>query len=178
MHGRLWCGKMIYSRGNLPLGFQCPIPSTPPWKKSNPVLSEATAKASVQSFCFILKLSPLEPTPSAVGPDSCQVHVVPRSQARESVQMQGASASPGRQEKRDSLLPWDYITLGLGWTMCFFKRTNQLPKLSQAFWWVHSLVRLEASVVKHLTHALQQSSTREGEGGVSIPLAMQCYDPL
>ena len=41
-----------------------PSPSVPPWKKFEHVLSEANTKASVQSFCFILKLSPLEPTGS------------------------------------------------------------------------------------------------------------------
>ena len=54
-----------------PLVSRVPSPSVLPWKKSNRVLSKAKTKASVQSFCFILKLSPSEPTRSAVGPHGC-----------------------------------------------------------------------------------------------------------
>ena len=35
-----------------------PAPFTPPWKKSNLVPNKIKAKPSVQSFCFVLKLSP------------------------------------------------------------------------------------------------------------------------
>ena len=56
-HGRLRCDKMVYLGGNLPLGFQCLI-SLHPAIEEVQLCSQATTKASVQSFCFILKLSP------------------------------------------------------------------------------------------------------------------------
>ena len=31
--------------------------------------------------------------------------------------------------QRASLFPWDYLSLGMGWTRCFLKMTSQLPKL-------------------------------------------------
>ena len=62
---RLWC-HMVYLCGDrsCPLGFQCPFslcPAIHQWKKSNSVLSKAKTKASIQSFCFILKDGPSEP---------------------------------------------------------------------------------------------------------------------
>ena len=47
-----------------------------------------------------------------------------------------------RERESTSLLLWDYISLGLGWTRCFFQRSNQFPRLLQALQWVHPLVRL------------------------------------
>lgn len=40
-------------------------------RKCKHVVNRANIKASVQSFCFIFKLSPLEPTKSPEGPGSC-----------------------------------------------------------------------------------------------------------
>ena len=44
-----------------------PSASVPPWKKSNRVRGKAKTKAGVQGFCFMLKLSPLEPTQSIMA---------------------------------------------------------------------------------------------------------------
>ena len=55
-HARLVCGEMVYSCGRCPLDFQWSVSLCPAWKTSNLVLSKTKAKASVQSFCFILKL--------------------------------------------------------------------------------------------------------------------------
>ena len=62
-HGGLWWGMVYLCRDRgCPLGFShAPSPSVSPWKKLNHVLSKAKTKASVQSFCFIIKLSLLEP---------------------------------------------------------------------------------------------------------------------
>ena len=65
---RSWCGKTVICVG----GCLCaPFLSILPWKKSNLAFSEAKTKASVQSFCFTLKLSLLEPTQSATGSYKC-----------------------------------------------------------------------------------------------------------
>ena len=45
-----------------------PSPSVAPWKKSNRAFHKDKTKVSVQSFCFILKLSPWELTQSAADP--------------------------------------------------------------------------------------------------------------
>ena len=51
-------------------GCPCaPSLSAPPWKKLICVLSKAKTKASVQSFCVISKVGPLEPAgPLEVAP--------------------------------------------------------------------------------------------------------------
>ena len=53
-----------------------PSPSVLPWKKSNCVSGKAKRKASIQNYCFILKLSSLEPMPSG--------HVLPSEREKES----------------------------------------------------------------------------------------------
>ena len=45
--------------------------SVPPLKKFNNVFIKAKTKVSVQSFCFMLKLSTLEPMQSTLGPSGC-----------------------------------------------------------------------------------------------------------
>ena len=79
MLGRSWCcgccGK-VYSGGRLP---PCPISVILPWEESNRVLSEAKTKASVQSFCFILKLGP----GSHATCCSCRTYMATCSWARE-----------------------------------------------------------------------------------------------
>ena len=37
----------------------------------------------------------------------------------------------GQERKRASLFPWDYTSLDLRWTRCFFKMTNQFPRFLQ-----------------------------------------------
>ena len=59
-HQKLWCGK-IYPGGNKRLSL-CPISDHPAMEKTQTYLPKI--KASVQSYCFILKLSPLKPTGS------------------------------------------------------------------------------------------------------------------
>ena len=54
-----------------------PSPSTPPWKKSNLVFSKADTKASVQSFCSILKYSPAQRLVSLVCVSSCSPFQAP-----------------------------------------------------------------------------------------------------
>ena len=69
MHGRLWCDAVCLGRNKSRTWVSTfPSLSILPWKKSNLVLSKAKAKASVMSFCFILKLSPWELTQSAADP--------------------------------------------------------------------------------------------------------------
>ena len=46
------------------------------------------------------------------------------------------SQARDRDKERASLLSWDYISLGLGWTRYFFKIANQLPKLLQFFFFL------------------------------------------
>ena len=73
MRGRFCCDKMSYLGGNrsCPLGLQCPISVHPTWKKASLVLSKDKTKARVQSFCFIGKLSLLEPRSQAACPHGC-----------------------------------------------------------------------------------------------------------
>ena len=83
-HGRLWCGKIFSGRNrSCPQVSNVSSPPILPWKKPSLVLSKVEAKASVWSFCFTLKLRLLEPTLSAVGPGSCQTHMVAWSWERE-----------------------------------------------------------------------------------------------
>ena len=71
MNGRLWCGK-VFSGKNRSCSCVSNVPSLSIllWKKSSVTLSKAKAKASIQSFCFVLKLSPSEPIQSATVPSS------------------------------------------------------------------------------------------------------------
>lgn len=55
----------------LPPGFPMPLLCPSDMEKSNCVLSKAKMNVSVQNFSFFLKLSRLEPMPSAAGPLSC-----------------------------------------------------------------------------------------------------------
>ena len=47
----------------------------------------------------------------------------------------------GRERERASSFPWDYISLGLGQTRCFLKRTKELSKPLRLFIGLHTLVR-------------------------------------
>ena len=52
---------------------------------------------------------------------------------RERREKERESQKEGARENASSF-PWDYSSLGLGGTRCFYnKMTDQLPKLSQAF---------------------------------------------
>ena len=136
-HETFWCGK-VYSGGNLPLGFQIPILLHLAMEKIQSCPKQGRNKSSVQSLCFILKLSSLDPS-------SCQTCMAVWSPARNNAQMRGASARLQAREsarmhgvsvaswvgeyERASLFHWDYINVGLEWTRCFIKITNQLPKI-------------------------------------------------
>ena len=133
MSGRLRRGRALYPPGRLPPGFQRPISLRPPWKKSNRVLSEAKPKAGVWSFCFTLKLSPVDPTPpaaapTAAGPTWSSVFLEERENTRTNEASVGV---PGETEKL-SFVPGNYTTLGLGRTRSFYKIASQRPRLPQA----------------------------------------------
>ena len=58
---------------------------------------------------------------------------------------------------RVPLLPWDYISLALGWARCFLKMTNQLSKLLHTSGWYTSQpitsfprLDLQASLAQHV----------------------------
>ena len=108
-----------------------------PWKKSNCILREVKTKASVQSFRFIIRRSLLQPAQSTLAPVAAGP-TWSRAPEQESAQTHGVSAllreretekERERERVRAPLFPCDYISLGLGWTRCFFKRTNRFFKL-------------------------------------------------
>ena len=93
--------------------------------------------------------------------------------------MHGASALPSGHEGEGERQAF-FISLGLGWTRCFFKMTGQLPKLSGAF---HRFIP-----TSEIDRALWYSPapppcppTRiqywRGKGGVLISMVEQCSDP-
>ena len=69
----------------------------------------------------------LEPTPSAVGLVATRPTWL-HTPWRDSTQVNRQVITKWARE-RTSLFPWDYISLGLGWTKCILKMTNQIPKL-------------------------------------------------
>lgn len=77
------------------------FPSVLPWKKSNLVLSNATSKAKVQHFPFILKVNSLEPW-QLLDPHGC-MHPVQREHANKqgSVCYQVRDRERGRQRGRE-----------------------------------------------------------------------------
>lgn len=60
MRGRLCAARFIWME--IEAVAWVPPSLVQPWRKSNPIFSKAKIKASGQSICFILRLSPLEPT--------------------------------------------------------------------------------------------------------------------
>lgn len=104
-----------------------PSASVPPWKRSNRVRSEAKTKASVHCSCFILKLSPLEPTQSGICLVAARPHGHMLLGEREYVNTPGECMERSKRETV-SLIPWDYISLGLERARCFSK-TNNFPSL-------------------------------------------------
>ena len=91
------------------------------WKKSNLVFIKAKTKASVQSFCVTLELSPLEPTSHQ-----------PLARSTWLLQREGKNKrGQVLLGKEKGFVSWDIIS-GLGRTRHFFKLTNQLFKLSWA----------------------------------------------
>ena len=136
LHKRLLCGKVVRLCGRLALGL---LSMHPAMDNVHLGPQQGQDKSLHPGFLLILKLNPLEPTQSATGPRSCQTHVVMCPLIRQSWNKQGKSQSHerGRGEEgaggRASLFPRDYISLGLEQTRCFYKRTNQFPKLSRVF---------------------------------------------
>lgn len=58
-------GGMAWSIRAETEGCPCvPSPPVPPWKRPSFVLIKTEAKASVQSFCFLLKVGAVEPAGS------------------------------------------------------------------------------------------------------------------
>ena len=112
-----------------------PSPPIPPWKKCNCVFSKVKTTAEVQSFCIILKLSPLQSRPLLQGlvavrlPQLCasgweSVHVNSSGWETAHVNQVGTGHHKERERETASLFHWDYISLGLGWTRCLSKMTN------------------------------------------------------
>ena len=118
----------------------------PAMEKSNRGLSKAKAKARVQSLCFSLELSPF-PACSRCCVEVCRLP--PRARVwspygrwlaawQQRPQGYGArrcerrsQVEGGRETRRvsTSLSPWDYISLGLGWSRCY----SNIQSTSQAF---------------------------------------------
>ena len=121
-------------------GFPYGLPNVPslfvlPWKKSNLLFIRARMKVMVQSLCSVLKDGPVQHPVSVLA---CVFSCSPLL----CFGIQPPSWRPWREQvdapcecgshKGESLFPWDYISLGLGWTRCPFKRTNQLASLPHA----------------------------------------------
>ena len=164
-----------------------PSPSVLPWKKYYRVFSRPNTKASVLSFCFILRFSPLKPTGRQLndlsphpgnwacfhsGCSGGRVHgaagclaAMDTWQWRENTGSHRVSALPYGQE-RGLLCSPGVITrsLGLGWTRYFFKRTSQLPKLSQAMHRSIPLLRL-TGLYDQAPAPVPSSDPLSGSGG-------------
>lgn len=67
MRGTLWCGKVVYSGGNLPQEFHFPISFCSSMEKVQPRPQPGQKKSSVLSFCFMLKLVLSESVPCAAA---------------------------------------------------------------------------------------------------------------
>ena len=138
------------------------------------------SRVSASSESLVL----LEPT-VCCGPGSCYTHVGTCSQERENMQVHRMSVLQGGGLKREGERETDrqtdrgrewkrarlcfpgikYISLGLGWTSCFFKRTNELPRP----WWAFGRFTPSSETDRPqwtsiFPSAHQQSCTREGRG--------------
>ena len=123
-------------------GFPISHLSILPQNKSYCVLSKAKTKASVQSFCISLKLSPLKPMPSAaaqVVARSAWSHV-PKQETTQNAWdecvTEGMRASLGGREKeteRGSLFPWNYISFMFGTVQVLFQNDQSTSKDFKGF---------------------------------------------
>ena len=123
-------------------GFQCPVSLCPAMEKSDHVISKAKTKASVQSFCISLKLSPLKPMPSAaaqVVARSAWSHV-PKQETTQNAWdecvTERVRASLGGREKeteRGSLFPWNYISFMFGTVQVLFQNDQSTSKVFKGF---------------------------------------------
>ena len=130
-HRRLWFGK-VFLGGHLSLGFQCPISIGPAMEKVQPCPQQGQNTGQYPESLVQIKAQSSVAQPSVVDPSTCQTHVT-CLQARECTNKEGKCGSPSKTgTQRESvcvcvcvcvcvsLLPWDYISLGLGRTRCFF----------------------------------------------------------
>lgn len=86
-------------------------------EKANLVCVKAKPKASAQSFCFILKLSPLEPTRSAAGPGGC-------SEVRTCMDEQASTGQRQTGRQRKNALSQGLYFPGLGENQALFKNNK------------------------------------------------------
>lgn len=71
-HGRIrFCRKLYWSSRVKGVPLKVSSPFIPPWNKSRPVSSRTRIKASAQSFCSMLKHSPVEHLESLPWTPSC-----------------------------------------------------------------------------------------------------------
>lgn len=139
------------------------------------VSSRAKARASVQSFCFTLKLSPAAARTSAAAAGSHWTHVVTRARVRAPCNLATRAASASHEEEgggrggeHTSLFPGIILSLGSGWATCFFKRTNQLPELSGLWRGFHPRVRRTGLRGPAPSLVPRQPGTRGGGGRVDL----------
>ena len=62
------------------------------------------------------------------GSHGLPVERIDKCTMRVQVMSKQESKPSSHEQERTSVFPWDYISLGMGWTRYFFKITNQLPK--------------------------------------------------
>ena len=56
VHERLWCGRMVYSGGRLPLGFQFPVSLHPAMEKVQPCPQQGPNKSWCPEFLLHIKV--------------------------------------------------------------------------------------------------------------------------
>ena len=62
------------------------------------------------------------------GSHGLPIERIDKCTMRVQVMSKQESKPSSHEQERTSVFPWDYISLGMGWTRYFFKITNQLPK--------------------------------------------------
>ena len=116
-----WKSASGFPISHLPLSHHGKRPTVP---------STRTKQKLVQSFCFILKLSPWELTQSAADPVPATarptgLHALGEKECA-NVWGEWQVRSPSKKEcvcvcvSVFLFFPWDFISLGLGWTKCSF----------------------------------------------------------
>lgn len=128
MHGRLRAARFIWLE--IPAVAWVPPSLVQPRKKPNPSFSKAKIKASGQSACLTLRLSPLEPTWSAEDPRwprASWQHVFLGS-------------------KITSLFPWGYIISGLVKDQALFQNNQSTSQAFPGLYWTHLILTSTALV--------------------------------